>query len=142
MLEVETILKEELKVKEFQISFDDYEATSFDEVPDGTKKVKTYLKIEANQPYISISFYKYSTSIFISSSNLEIEGAMSKIKNLLKNRTRTFRSYFSKVINWGTCLIPVFLAILVFWLDKLPKTIKITFLVVFFFPLFFGYYLS
>lgn len=131
LLEIETILKEGLKIKELKISFDDYEATSFSEIPEETKKVTISLEIQSYEPYIYISFYKRSARIWISSSNLEIEGAVAKIKDLLKKRERALIFYSSKVLNWSSYLISISASTLFFWLEeRMSKNIQITFLII------------
>lgn len=129
--EIESILKEELKVKELEITFDEYEAKSIKEIPEGTENVSTYLVFQTSNPNISISIYKHSTSIWLSSTNLELEGAIAKITDLLTKRTRKFIFYSFKVLNLGISLIFITVAILSSWFGRMSRNIQIILLLIF-----------
>lgn len=133
LLTIEGILKDELKVRTLNVSFDDYEATSFKDIPEETIKVNRSLEIQTFEPFISITFNKFITSIWVSNSTLEIEGTVAKIKDLLKEKERKISFYLYKIINLASFLITLLIsASFSWWLKKLGNNNQIIYLLLFY----------
>lgn len=105
LLSIESVLKDELKVEDLNISFDDYETKSISEIPEGTRTNNVNFK--AYRPYVSIGIETQSRypRIYLDDITLETEGALFKIGRILKNRKRVFLPLLQKVVLFMSYLL-------------------------------------
>ena len=112
LLEIQQILLEDLKAKNLNISFDEYEANKIEEIPADTKTT-TQIRMSSYSPSITFAIRSYSNSITTYSDSLEIEGAMQRIYNILNKNSRAFIYGVFRIFNFFSIVVYISLVLLI-----------------------------
>lgn len=99
LIEIENILKEQLKAKDIKLSTSEYEFSSVSEIPEDTQPTNDF-KIQSYSPYVSIDLGTVSAKVYVSENSLSELGAFTEIVNVLKRRQRKFKHYFLHSSAW------------------------------------------
>jgi hypothetical protein len=95
LMEIERVLKGDLKAREYKIETSDYEYTAVDQIPQEHEAV-TSLRVIAYSPYITLTLDGSSASLYCSDSNdLPAAGAARRIESIVRKRERRWRSLLS-----------------------------------------------
>lgn len=114
LITIEQIFKKELKVEDYKISFDNYESDSIESIPEDTEGVDKLI-IQIGRPYISLEIGGYSPNIWAIDPPIQVEGALSKIVEILNKCERKSISNIHKFFNkschflmfFGFFLLPI-----------------------------------
>lgn len=108
LMKIEKILKLDLKSDKIKISFDDYEANSIEDIPEDTKDTKK-INITSYSPSIDIDIGADCVDIRTFNENLEIEGCVRKIENILNSSLRINVYYSFMIIKWVSWGLSIYL---------------------------------
>ncbi len=96
LLELERIIKSDLKSSDFKITTEDFEYDSVESIPKDTSSTNQ-LSIKSYEPYIYIEFERTSAKVYISEDTLQMKGAYVDIISVLNKRESKFFHYIYKI---------------------------------------------
>lgn len=130
--DIETILRSELGVRKCEVSFDDYEVESFEDIPENHKPTDNF-SIQTHSPYISIDIGRWSSVVYVANyDNLTIRGGVEKIKAILIKRARRRVSKLRKALSISSSIVAILLTLFLVTAAVLRDIIDLVFIVLIF----------
>lgn len=99
LVEIEKIIKNELKPREYKLETKDYEYEEIESIPSDTKQTVDF-HIQTHDPYISIDFNRFSARVYAGDDNLDTTGALTKIIEILSRKERKVLFWSQKIAVW------------------------------------------
>lgn len=84
---IEKIIKEDLKPREYKLETRDFEYKDIEEI-NKDSDITNEFYIQTHSPYIHINFYKYSAEIYSGDDDIKMVGVIKKVTEIIEKRER------------------------------------------------------